>query len=283
MRLVVISGRSGSGKSTALNVLEDIGFYCIDNLPIGLLPDLIREADANDKLTRIAVSIDARNLAHAVGRIDELLHALPHPTQIDVVYLDASDSVLMQRFSATRRKHPLTREEVSLAEAIEQEKQLLDPLANMANLTLDTTSMSVHELRRLIHVRVAERQGSDMSILFESFGFKHGIPTDADYVFDVRHLPNPYWDESLRGYTGKDEPVQTFLGSYDEVAEMRESIAQFMDHWMPHFIRSSRSYMTIAIGCTGGQHRSVFLTEQLADIFRQKYRLVQIRHRELSE
>lgn len=283
MRLVVISGRSGSGKSTALNVLEDIGFYCIDNLPIGLLPDLIREADANDKLTRIAVSIDARNLAHAVGRIDELLHALPHPTQIDVVYLDASDSVLMQRFSATRRKHPLTREEVSLAEAIEQEKQLLDPLANMANLTLDTTSMSVHELRRLIHVRVAERQGSDMSILFESFGFKHGIPTDADYVFDVRHLPNPYWDESLRGYTGRDEPVQMFLSGFDEVAEMRESIAQFMDHWMPHFIRSSRSYMTIAIGCTGGQHRSVFLTEQLADIFRQKYRLVQIRHRELSE
>ncbi len=283
MRLVVISGRSGSGKSTALNVLEDIGFYCIDNLPIGLLPDLIREADANDKLTRIAVSIDARNLAHAVGRIDELLHALPHPTQIDVVYLDASDSVLMQRFSATRRKHPLTREEVSLAEAIEQEKQLLDPLANMANLTLDTTSMSVHELRRLIHVRVAERTGSDMSILFESFGFKHGIPTDADYVFDVRHLPNPYWDESLRGFTGKDEAVQTFLSSYDEVAEMRQSIAEFMDHWMPHFIRSSRSYMTIAIGCTGGQHRSVFLTEQLAEIFRQKYRLVQIRHRELSE
>ena len=283
MRLVVISGRSGSGKSTALNVLEDIGFYCIDNLPIGLLPDLIREADANDKLTRIAVSIDARNLAHAVGRIDELLHALPHPTQIDVVYLDASDSVLMQRFSATRRKHPLTRKEVSLAEAIELEKQLLDPLANMANLTLDTTSMSVHELRRLIHVRVAERTGSDMSILFESFGFKHGIPTDADYVFDVRHLPNPYWDESLRGFTGKDEPVQTFLSSYDEVAEMRQSIAEFMDHWMPHFIRSSRSYMTIAIGCTGGQHRSVFLTEQLAEIFRQKYRLVQIRHRELSE
>ena len=283
MRLVVISGRSGSGKSTALNVLEDIGFYCIDNLPIGLLPDLIREADTNAKLTRIAVSIDARNLAHAVGRIDELLHALPHPTQIDVVYLDASDSVLMQRFSATRRKHPLTREDVSLAEAIEQEKQLLDPLANMANLTLDTTSMSVHELRRLIHVRVAERQGSDMSILFESFGFKHGIPTDADYVFDVRHLPNPYWDESLRGYTGQDEPVQMFLGGFEEVAEMRESIAQFMDHWMPHFIRSSRSYMTIAIGCTGGQHRSVYLTEQLAEIFRQKYRLVQIRHRELSE
>ena len=153
----------------------------------------------------------------------------------------------------------------------------------MANLTLDTTSMSVHELRRLIHVRVAERQGSDMSILFESFGFKHGIPTDADYVFDVRHLPNPYWDESLRGYTGQDESVQMFLGGFEEVAEMRESIAQFMDHWMPHFIRSSRSYMTIAIGCTGGQHRSVYLTEQLAEIFRQKYRLVQIRHRELSE
>ena len=283
MRLVVISGRSGSGKSTALNVLEDIGFYCIDNLPIGLLPDLIREADANDKLTRIAVSIDARNLAHAVGRIDELLNALPHPCQIDVVYLDASDSVLMQRFSAPRRKHPLTREEVSLAEAIELEKQLLDPLANMANLTLDTTSMSVHELRRLIHVRVAERNGSDMSILFESFGFKHGIPTDADYVFDVRHLPNPYWDETLRGYTGMDEPVQMFLSSYAEVAEMRESIAGFMDHWMPHFIRSSRSYMTIAIGCTGGQHRSVFLTEQLAAIFRQKYRLVQVRHRELAD
>ncbi|MDF1763390.1 MAG: RNase adapter RapZ [Oleibacter sp.] len=283
MRLVVISGRSGSGKSSALHVLEDLGFYCIDNLPIGLLPSLVQHAEEDDRLRQIAVSIDARNLAHTVERIDDLLRNLPlEQYQLDVVYLDASESILLQRFSATRRKHPLTSDVISLAEAIEREKPLLDPLANMADLTLDTTMMSVHDLRSLIRLRVADKISGDMSILFESFGFKHGIPTDADYVFDVRHLPNPYWDEGLRGYTGLDEPVKNFLSQHDIVHQMRKDIGDFMDRWMPSFINANRSYMTIAIGCTGGQHRSVFISEQLAQDFRQRYPNVQVRHREMN-
>jgi len=283
MRLVVISGRSGSGKSSALHVLEDLGFYCIDNLPIGLLPALASQAEANDRLTRIAVSIDARNLSATEESIEKLLLDLPNEQyQLDVVYLDASENVLLQRFSATRRKHPLTTDKLSLAEAIEREKSLLDPLANMADLSLDTTYMSVHELRSLIRLRVADRPNGEMSILFESFGFKHGIPTDADYVFDVRHLPNPYWNEELRELTGLDSEVQLFLNSYDVVAEMRKSISDFLARWTDRLIDANRSYMTIAIGCTGGQHRSVYLAEQLATEYRMKYPNVQVRHRELS-
>ncbi|MEQ3633111.1 MAG: RNase adapter RapZ [Alcanivorax sp.] len=283
MRLVVISGRSGSGKSSALHVLEDLGFYCIDNLPIGLLPALAEQAQADEKLTRVAVSIDVRNLSDTGAPINEVLTALPHDQyQLDVVYLDASENVLLQRFSATRRKHPLTNTNVSLGEAIEREKTLLDPIANMADLTLDTTHMSVHELRSLIRMRVADKKFGEMSIQFESFGFKHGIPIDADYVFDVRHLPNPYWDESLRKFTGLDTEVQLFLNSYDVVGEMRKSVSDFLNQWMDRFIEANRSYMTIAIGCTGGQHRSVYLSEQLATEFRMKYSNVQVRHRELA-
>lgn len=283
MRLVVISGRSGSGKSSALHVLEDLGFYCIDNLPIGLLPALTEQAQADEKLTRVAVSIDVRNLSDTGAPINEVLTALPHDQyQLDVVYLDASENVLLQRFSATRRKHPLTNTNVSLGEAIEREKTLLDPIANMADLTLDTTHMSVHELRSLIRMRVADKKFGEMSIQFESFGFKHGIPIDADYVFDVRHLPNPYWDESLRKFTGLDTEVQLFLNSYDVVGEMRKSVSDFLNQWMDRFIEANRSYMTIAIGCTGGQHRSVYLSEQLATEFRMKYSNVQVRHRELA-
>ncbi|GAA6144583.1 MAG: RNase adapter RapZ [Thalassolituus sp.] len=283
MRLVVISGRSGSGKSSALHVLEDLGFYCIDNLPIGLLPALASQADANEKLTRVAVSIDARNLSATEESIEKLLIDLPNDHyQLDVVYLDASENVLLQRFSATRRKHPLTTDQLSLAEAIDQEKALLDPLANMADLTLDTTHMSVHELRSMIRLRVADRPNGEMSILFESFGFKHGIPTDADYVFDVRHLPNPYWNENLRAFTGLDSEVQLFLNSHDVVAEMRKSISDFLSQWTDRLIAANRSYMTIAIGCTGGQHRSVYLAEQLATEYRMKYPNVQVRHRELA-
>jgi len=283
MRLVVISGRSGSGKSAALHVLEDQGFYCIDNLPIGLLPELARQAEADEKLTRVAVSIDARNLSEKGQPIDQLLFGLPHEQyQLDVVYLDASDSVLLQRFSATRRKHPLTNATLSLAEAIEQEKALLDPIANMADLTLDTTHMSVHDLRSLIRLRVADKTSGDMSILFESFGFKHGIPIDADYVFDVRHLPNPYWDERLRHLTGLDSDIRHFLSDHAVVHDMRNDLQQLLERWLPQFIEANRSYMTIAIGCTGGQHRSVFMAEELTAIFRQQHPNVQVRHRELA-
>ena len=283
MRLVVISGRSGSGKSSALHVLEDQGFYCIDNLPISMLPALVAQTGSEEKLSRVAVSIDARNLRHAFDHIDEILHQLPNDEyQLDVVYLDASEEVLMQRFSSTRRKHPLTSDTLSLAEAIDQEKDLLEPIANLADLTLDTTSMSVHELRSLIKMRVAGKTSNDIAILFESFGFKHGIPIDADYVFDVRNLPNPYWDPGLRSYNGLQQPVIDFLGHEPQVAQMQEDIAHFMQRWLPAFIEANRSYMTVAIGCTGGQHRSVYLAERLKEEVASRYANVQIRHRELS-
>lgn len=283
MRLVVISGRSGSGKSSALHVLEDLGFYCIDNLPIGLLDDLVMETHHEERLAKVAVSVDARNLAHTFDQIRDVLHDLPKAEyQLDVVYLDASDDILLQRFSATRRRHPLTSDTVSLAEAIEKEKALLDPIVNIADLTLDTTSMSVHELRGLIKKRVADKTDDDIAILFESFGFKYGIPKDADYVFDVRNLPNPYWDPALRQYSGQDEQIQQFLSGKEEVQRMKADIANFINNWLPSFIEANRSYMTIAIGCTGGHHRSVFLAEQLTGQFREQFANVQVRHRELG-
>jgi len=283
MRLVVISGRSGSGKSSALHVLEDLGFYCIDNLPIGLLDDLVRETHEEERLKKVAVSVDARNLVHTFDQIQSILHSLPtEEYQLEVVYLDAGDDVLLQRFSATRRKHPLTSDSLSLPEAIEKERELLEPIANIADLTLDTTSMSVHELRSLIKKRVAEKQGDDIAILFKSFGFKYGIPKDADYVFDVRNLPNPYWDPALRQYTGQDSEIQQFLSSKEEVRRMKDDIARFVSNWLPAFIDANRSYMTIAIGCTGGQHRSVYIAEQLTGQFRDQFANVQVRHRELG-
>lgn len=283
MRLVIISGRSGSGKSSALHVLEDLGFYCIDNLPIALLPALMAETEGEERLSRVAVSIDARNLPHAFSHINEVLHQFQHEEfQLDVVYLDAVDEVLLQRFSATRRKHPLTSPDVPLSEALRREKELLSPIADIADLALDTTNMSVHELRSQIKLRVAGKAGSDIAILFESFGFKHGVPIDADYVFDVRNLPNPYWDPALRIYTGRDAGIIAFLEKEPSVVAMREDISRFVERWLPSFIDANRSYLTIAIGCTGGQHRSVYMAETLAARFKAQYENVQIRHRELN-
>lgn len=284
LRLVIISGRSGSGKSSALHVLEDLGFYCIDNLPIALLAELIQQAEGEERLSRVAVSIDARNLPYSFNDIEQVLHGLPSDEyQLDVVYLDANEEALLQRFSATRRKHPLTSDSVSLAEAIAQEKQLLAPIANLASLRIDTTSLSVHELRSQIKYRVAPKTKSSISILFQSFGFKHGVPIDADYVFDVRNLPNPYWDPALRSATGQDESIINFLQNEPQVKAMQEDLQRFILRWLPTFIEANRSYITIAIGCTGGQHRSVYMVEQLAKLFQQHYPQVQIRHRELQK
>lgn len=282
MRVVVISGRSGSGKSIALDVLEDLGYYCIDNLPIGLLPDLIDQSQQDPNLTLLGVSVDARNLSHSLVDITTVLRDEILPKcDLDILYLDAQADVLLQRFSSTRRKHPLTNNKISLSEAIDQERDLLDPLANMADLMIDTTHLSVHELRGIIRKRLTIGQSGEMSILFESFGFKHGIPTDADFVFDLRHLPNPFWNLELRGFTGQDEPIKAFLRDSDQVTAMLLDIEQFLQRWLPDYIAANRSYMTIAIGCTGGQHRSVFAVEELVARLSKDYNNVQIRHREL--
>ena len=283
MRLVVISGRSGSGKSSALAVLEDLGFYCIDNLPVDLLPALADLPSSAEKRSRVAVSVDVRNLPDAIEQLTQVLTDLPQQyAQVDIVFLDATDEVLLQRFSSTRRKHPLTNDNISLAEAIARETELLEPVANLADLTLDTTTMSVHELRSLIKLRVAGKVTPDMAVLFQSFGFKHGIPLDADFVFDVRCLPNPYWQTELRPYTGQDQPIIDYLGSQPEVNEMMADIEAYLLKWLPRFEQNNRSYLTVAIGCTGGQHRSVYLSERLTAAFKDKFGNVQVRHRELN-
>ena len=285
MKLVIVSGRSGSGKSTALHVLEDLGYYCIDNLPIGLLLPLADEAIISEesRLEKIAVSIDARNLSASIDQFTDVYHQFKHRHfEMDVIYLDALNQTLLKRFHATRRKHPLSNDSLSLKEAITAERVLLSPIASVADLTVDTSDMSMYQLRDLIKERVVGRIGQDIALLFQSFGFKHGVPIDADFVFDVRCLPNPYWDPALRAFTGKDQPIHEFLEKQPETGEMFDDIQSFIVKWLPQFANSNRSYLTIAIGCTGGQHRSVYISEKLSEYFRAQQQNVQVRHKELQ-
>lgn len=284
MKLVIVSGRSGSGKSTALHVLEDLGYYCIDNLPIGLLLPLADEALVSEetRLERVAVSIDARNLATSIDLFTKTAEQFKNRHfEMDIIYLDAVNQTLLKRFDATRRKHPLTNDSVSLKEAIEAEKELLTPISSAADLIVDTSDMTMYQLRDLIKQRVVGRSGQDIALQFQSFGFKHGVPIDADFVFDVRCLPNPYWEQSLRVFTGKDKPIHKFLEQQPEVGDMLGDITTFIKKWLPQFANSNRSYLTIAIGCTGGQHRSVYICEKLGETFRALQSNVQVRHKEL--
>lgn len=280
-RLVIISGRSGSGKSTVLDALEDAGFDCIDNLPPVLLPGLVQWMDGASQQPRVAVCIDARLAPAAIADLPGILRKLPDAFKPEVLYLDAEDAILLQRFSATRRKHPLTNQHRSLGEALAEEARLLAPVADLADLKLDTSSLPLQELRSQIRQRLI-RTSDGIALQFQSFGFKHGVPRDADLVFDVRCLPNPYWDPTLRMYTGKDQPIQDFLQSEPSVTEMLDDIRQFLQRWLPRYEANQRSYLTVAIGCTGGQHRSVFLAEQLHQYFDAKHGNVQIRHRDMG-
>jgi UPF0042 nucleotide-binding protein len=282
IRLIVISGRSGSGKSTVLNTLEDAGFNCIDNLPPSMLPELVRWMSHSASNKRIAVCIDVRVSIEGIGNLPDILSSIEHDITPEVLYLDADESILLQRFSATRRKHPLTNEHNSLAEAIEQESQYLAPIANRANLKLDTSTLSVQELREQVKLRLIQRP-KGLALQFLSFGFKHGLPRDADLVFDVRCLPNPFWDKNLRMFTGKDKPIQDFLNNEPAVKDMFDDIQNFLNRWLPHYENNQRSYLTVAIGCTGGQHRSVFLAEQLSATFKESYLSTQTRHRDLGQ
>ncbi|OOZ36781.1 RNase adapter RapZ [Solemya velesiana gill symbiont] len=284
MKLVIVTGLSGSGKSIALHTLEDQGYYCIDNLPVFLLPALTEELSRrHDHLFNlIAVSIDARSPSADLSTLSTMLRPLKErEIQCEVIFLEAQDDTLIKRFSETRRKHPLTDEERPLAEAIELERSLLEPFLTAAALRIDTTHTTLHELRRVIRSRVGERANNELSLLFQSFGFKHGVPRDADFVYDVRCLPNPHWHQALRPLTGRDEKVQRFLESDDLVQHLKEEIIGFLEHWIPCFESDGRNYLTVAVGCTGGQHRSVYLTEKLADHFNHCGRNVQTRHREL--
>lgn len=283
MRLVVVSGRSGSGKSTALHLLEDSGFFCIDNLPAGLLPELARQASETDlSLPKVAISIDARNLPSDLERFPELLKQVRDAgIHCDVLFLAATDEVLIKRFSETRRKHPLTDGNLSLAEAIAAELKLLEPIIDLASLKIDTSHLTLYQLRDQLKLRLLSNQGNGPSILIQSFGFKRGVPVDADLVFDVRCLPNPYWKPDLRPFSGKDRQVCDYLDAEPDVQEMYQDIHQFLHKWLPRYAAGERSYMTIAIGCTGGHHRSVYMAERLVRELSSTFSNLLIRHRDL--
>jgi len=281
MRLVIISGLSGSGKSVALHMLEDLDYYCVDNIPAGLLPMFISHTVRSNESTykHTAVGVDARNRPAEIASVPKLVDELKRSgVQCEVLFLRADEQSLLKRYSETRRRHPLSRDGLGLIDAIRQERQLLEPIADAADLIIDTTRSSVHELRELIRRRVRDRADGRMSILFESFAYRHGVPDDADFVFDVRSLPNPYWEPGLGKFTGRDAPVIEYLERHQQVERMFNDLVAFLDHWIPEFIGTNRSYLTIAIGCTGGQHRSVYLVERLARHFTGKYPQVLTRH-----
>ncbi len=281
MRLVIVSGLSGSGKSVALHMLEDLGYYCVDNIPAGLLPMFISHTvrSRESVYAYTAIGMDARNQPSEIASVPQLVDQLRRSgLACDVLFLRAEQEALLKRYSETRRRHPLSREGLSLAEAIEKERVLLEPIVDAADLIIDTTRTSVHELRELVRMRVGARTEERLSILFESFAFRHGVPGDADFVFDVRSLPNPHWEPGLAQLTGRDTPVIEFLERHDAVNRMCDDIVQFLDRWIPEIITTNRSYLTIAIGCTGGQHRSVYLVERLTRHFAAKYPLVFARH-----
>ncbi len=281
--LIIISGRSGSGKSTALHVLEDMGYYCIDNLPVTLLRPLIERLARGQSISNAAVSIDARNIAEDLVEFPEVVRTFDkRVVSTKIVYLDSSSPALVKRFSETRRKHPLSDSNTDLREALESERELLSPISNMADLILDTTNLSIHELRDLIKSRVAQ-DIREFALLFQSFAYKNGVPVDADLVFDVRCLPNPHWKSNLRNLTGLDKPVQQFLDDQPEFQEMFNDVTTYLQTWLPRFEANNRSYMTVAAGCTGGQHRSVYICLKLFHYFAPRWNNVQIRHRELSK
>jgi UPF0042 nucleotide-binding protein len=281
MRLVIVSGLSGSGKSVALHMLEDLEYYCVDNIPAGLLPMFISHTVRSDQSTYrlTAVGVDARNRAEEIASVPKLVAELKRSgVNCELIFLRADEHVLLKRYSETRRRHPLSREGLGLTDALKQERTLLEPIADAADLIIDTSRTSVHELRELIRQRVRGRIEGRMSILFESFAFRHGVPQDADFVFDVRNLPNPYWEPGLAKLTGRDAEVIDYLERHPQVQDMFKDIVGFLEHWIPAFIASNRSYLTIAIGCTGGQHRSVYLVERLARHFSEKYPHVHTKH-----
>ena len=277
---------SGSGQSVALHALEDAGYYCVDNLPPELLESFVRLKHVHHG-SRVAIAMDARsasslpNLPHALAKLQRLKASGVH---LHVLFLDASTGTLVRRFSETRRRHPLSQSEApdgrqALVQIIEQERELLSELREHAHV-IDTSNIRGSQLQSYVK-NLLQAPANQMTLVFQSFGFKHGIPVDADYVFDVRMLPNPYYDLELRPLTGKDAPVQNFLRQQPDVSAMQAHIAQFLDHWLPVLNANHRSYVTVAVGCTGGQHRSVFLVEELAKRYQAQWSTLR-RHREMD-
>ncbi len=285
MKLVIISGRSGTGKGTALNILEDLGYFAIDNLPAGLILEMVRQVGLEESSAdiKVAVSIDARNFPDHLIKFPSILSSLTESgIECEVIFLEADDRTLIRRFSETRRRHPLSTEGVSLAEALGKEQEVLESISLLADLTISTSDLTLHQLRDVVRSRVAGHTGQRMSLLFESFGFKNGVPADVDLVFDVRCLPNPHWDPALREQTGRDGPVMDYLDGHTVVNDMYQDICTFLDKWLGHFEENNRSYLTVGIGCTGGRHRSVYMAERLRSHYQARYANVQSRHRDMA-
>jgi UPF0042 nucleotide-binding protein len=279
MQVVVITGLSGSGKSIALNALEDAGYYCVDNLPVKLLPELVAFL-AQAGYSRVALSIDVRSGAALDGLPQNLAELRSGGTDVTVLFLQAKDDTLIQRFSETRRRHPLGDGRRTLPEAIARERELLEEIANLSH-HIDTSDLNPNVLRSWVRDFV-QVPAAGLTLLFQSFAYKYGVPLDTDMVFDVRCLPNPHYDPTLRPYTGRDEAVMRFCDADPGVQKMLSDIRRFVEEWLPCFDRDSRSYLTVAIGCTGGRHRSVYLAESLTGYFRARHKRVLVRHRELS-
>ncbi len=285
-RLIIVSGLSGSGKTVALHVLEDLGYYCIDHMPAALLKSVVAEVTANTtKPTQLlAVGIDARNRTEDLESLPALVRDLQaQGVQTEVIFLQASDDVLLKRFSETRRRHPLADRETALRAAIAREREILAEVINGADIVIDTSRTSVYELADTIRERIDRREPDTLSVLIQSFGFKSGIPADADFVFDLRCLPNPYWTVELRNLTGLDGAVAQFLDGQSAFVAMYQDILGFLKRWIPEYNDRNRGYLTVALGCTGGQHRSVYMTEKLATELRNLHDPVLTRHNELGK
>jgi len=282
MHIIIASGMSGAGKTQVLNTLEDQGYYCIDNLPLELFESVF-ETDSVLKHQKIAIGIDIRSGKKYLKKLPEMVTKLKRRFKTDVLYLYAGKSVLIKRYDETRRKHPLSNPETTLREAILEEYDLIAPIREIADIQIDTSTTNIYELASKITSRVCNTPRQSLSLMFQSFGFKHGTPRDSDYLFDVRCLPNPYWIPELRPHTGLEKEVSDWLSTHELVNEMENDLKQFMEKWIPHIISSQRAYLTISIGCTGGHHRSVYLIEKLAKYFESIYKdSVIVQHRELD-
>ncbi|HKY90022.1 MAG TPA: RNase adapter RapZ [Nevskiaceae bacterium] len=286
MKLVIVSGLSGAGKTVALKQYEDLGYYCIDNIPLALIGTMIGRllstADAG-RYERLALGIDARESPSEIARFPQHLARLrARGVDASVVFLTAADDVILRRYSETRRTHPLADDRTPLIEAIALERRLLAPIADIADEPIDTSGMNLHELREAIHGRLPEALQGRLAVLFLSFGFKNGVPSGCDFLFDIRCLPNPHWDPALKNLTGRDPAVMRWLEGREDVRRMERDIRAFLDNWLPQFRSQDRAYVTIGVGCTGGRHRSVYLVDRLAEHFRRQFDPVIVKHKEIQ-
>ncbi len=285
MKLIIVSGLSGAGKTVALKQYEDLGYATIDNIPLALLaPMIFRLAAKNDpRYQRLAIGLDARESAAEIARFPQHLTRLrKRGVEVHVLFLTASDAVILERYGATRRPHPLAAGQKSLAEAIASERDLISPIANLADEPLDTSEMNLYQLREALHERLPEAAQGNLSVQFLSFGFKNGVPGGCDFLFDVRCLPNPHWIPDLQPLTGRDPRVMAWFDEHEAVGRMLKDIGDFLEPWLSVFRKQERAYVTIGIGCTGGQHRSVYLVEKLQQRFCSQFEPVVSKHKELQ-